>query len=75
MINEKQEKINQFDINVVFHLVLRHKNQYVISTKWIYRNKLDENGIVTKNKVRLVAQWYKQEEIINFDETFAPIAN
>ncbi|GJT40098.1 retrovirus-related pol polyprotein from transposon TNT 1-94 [Tanacetum coccineum] len=41
--------------------------------KWIYRNKMDENGIVIKNKARLVAQRYRQEEGIDYDETFAPV--
>ncbi|GJT20468.1 putative ribonuclease H-like domain-containing protein [Tanacetum coccineum] len=43
-------------------------------TKWVYRNKKDERGIVIKNKVRLVAQGYTQEEWIDYDEVFAPVA-
>ncbi|GJU93917.1 retrovirus-related pol polyprotein from transposon TNT 1-94 [Tanacetum coccineum] len=46
----------------------------IIVSKWIFRNKKDETGIVIKNKARLVAQCYRQEEGINYDETFAPVA-
>ncbi|GKD88949.1 copia protein, partial [Tanacetum coccineum] len=46
----------------------------IIGTKWIYRNKLDENGVVSRNKARLVAQGYNQQEGIDYDETYAPVA-
>ncbi|GKC45375.1 retrovirus-related pol polyprotein from transposon TNT 1-94, partial [Tanacetum coccineum] len=45
-----------------------------IGSKWIFRNKKDEHGITTKNKARLVAQGYSQEEGIEYDETFEPVA-
>ncbi|GJW37949.1 copia protein [Tanacetum coccineum] len=43
-------------------------------TKWVFRNKLDENGVVSRNKARLVAQGYNQQEGIDYDETYAPVA-
>ena len=55
-------------------LVPRSSDSNVIGTKWIFKNKSDENGLVTQNKGRLVAQGFTQIEGIDFDETFAPVA-
>ena len=55
-------------------MVGRLENYPIIGTKWAFRNKLDENGYVTRNKARLVAKDYNQEEGIDYDETFAPVA-
>jgi hypothetical protein len=49
-------------------------NQNVIGTKWLFRNKQNEHGVVTRNKARLVAKGYSQVEGLDFDETYAPIA-
>jgi hypothetical protein len=69
-----QEELNQFIRNDVWTLVPQPKNQTIIGTKWVFRNKMDENGIVSRNKARLVAQGYNQQEGIDYDETFAPVA-
>ncbi|GJX66419.1 copia protein [Tanacetum coccineum] len=50
------------------------KDGKVIGTKWVFRNKLDENSIVSRNKARLVAQGYNQQEGIDYDETYALVA-
>ena len=73
-INAMQEELNQFERNKVWHLVPRPENEMVIGTRWVFRNKLGEDGQVVRNKARLVAQGYRQEEGIDFDESFAPVA-
>ncbi|GJY93967.1 retrovirus-related pol polyprotein from transposon TNT 1-94 [Tanacetum coccineum] len=65
-----QEELNQFKTNDVWCLVPPPKNQTIISTKWVFKNKLDKNGAVSRNKARLVAQGYNQQEGIDFDETY-----
>ncbi|GJY12179.1 retrovirus-related pol polyprotein from transposon TNT 1-94 [Tanacetum coccineum] len=69
-----QEELNQFKKNDVWSLVPLPDNQTIIGTKWVFKNKLDENGVVSRNKARLVAQGYNQQEGIDFDETYAPVA-
>ncbi|GJT04079.1 reverse transcriptase domain-containing protein [Tanacetum coccineum] len=69
-----QEELNQFISNDVWKLVPNPKDMIIIRTKWVYRNKLDENGVVSGNKARLVAQGYNQQEEIDYDETYAPVA-
>ncbi|GJR56609.1 retrovirus-related pol polyprotein from transposon TNT 1-94 [Tanacetum coccineum] len=69
-----QEELNQFIANDVWELVLEPRNMSIIETKWVFRNNLDENGIVSQNKARLVAQGYNQQEGIDYDETYALVA-
>jgi hypothetical protein len=68
-----QEELNNFMRNEVWHLVPR-PNQNVVGTKWVFRNKQDEHGVVTRNKARLVAKGYSQVECLDFGETYAPVA-
>ncbi|GKD66116.1 retrovirus-related pol polyprotein from transposon TNT 1-94 [Tanacetum coccineum] len=51
-----------------------HKGKNVIALKWLWKNKCDAENIVVRNKTRLVAKGYKQEEGIDFEESFAPVA-
>ncbi|GKD80262.1 retrovirus-related pol polyprotein from transposon TNT 1-94, partial [Tanacetum coccineum] len=69
-----QKDLNQFIANDIWELVPQPKNMTIIGTKWVFRNKLDENGIVSRNKARLVAQGYNQQEGIDYEETYAPVA-
>ncbi|XP_019175585.1 PREDICTED: uncharacterized protein LOC109170903 [Ipomoea nil] len=73
-IEAMQEELNQFERNDVWELVSRPSNHNVIGTKWVFRNKANEDGIVVRNTARLVAKGYSQEEGIDFDETFASVA-
>ena len=69
-----QEELNEFVRQNVWHLVPRPDGENIIGTRWVFRNKLNEDGQVVRNKARLVAQGYKQEEGIDYDESFAPVA-
>ena len=69
-----QEELNQFERNKVQDLFEKTLDHPIIGTKQVFRNKLDENGIVIRNKARLVAKGYNQEKRIDFAETFVPIA-
>ncbi|GJV81599.1 putative ribonuclease H-like domain-containing protein [Tanacetum coccineum] len=73
-IEAMQDELLQFKLQKVWTLVDLPNGKRAIGTKWVYRNKKDERGIVIKNKARLVAQGYTQEEGIDYDEVFAPVA-
>ena len=70
-----QEELSQFIKDEKWDLVPRLRDANVIGPKWIFKNKSDEKGNITKNKARLVAQRYAQVKGIDFDETFAPISH
>ena len=69
-----QEELEEFERNKVWRLVPKPNNKTIIGTRWVYRNKLDDKGNVIRNKARLVAQGYNQQEGIDYDETYAPVA-
>ncbi|KAJ9545567.1 hypothetical protein OSB04_025274 [Centaurea solstitialis] len=73
-VSAMQEELAEFIRNNVWLLVPRPRKRTIIGSKWIFRNKLDEIGTIIRNKARLVAQGYRQEEGIDYDETFAPVA-
>nr|GFC21517.1 putative ribonuclease H-like domain-containing protein [Tanacetum cinerariifolium] len=73
-VEAMQEELLQFKIQKVWTLVDCPKGVRPIRTKWVLKNKNDERGIVVRNKARLVAQRHTQEEEIDYDEVFAPVA-
>jgi hypothetical protein len=68
-----QKELNNFKRNEVWSLVPRPK-QNVVGTKWVFCNKQDEHGVLTRNKARLVAKGCAQVTCLDFEETFAPVA-
>ncbi|GKD65274.1 retrovirus-related pol polyprotein from transposon TNT 1-94 [Tanacetum coccineum] len=73
-IESMQDELNLFERLQVWELVPRPEGKNVIALKWLWKNKCDAENIVVQNKYRLVAKGYKQEEGIDFEESFAPIA-
>ena len=73
-ISAMQDELLQFKKNNVWELVPRPSDTNVIGNRWIFKNKMDENGTITINKARLVAQGYTQIEGVDFGETFTPVA-
>jgi len=73
-VKTMDEELEKIEKNNTWELVPRPKDKNVIGTKWVFKNKLNENGEVIRNKARLVCKGYVQQEGIDFEETFAPIA-
>ena len=73
-VKAMQEEMQQFKNQDVWVLVDLPAGKFAIGTKWILKCKRDARGIVVRNKARLVAQGFRQEEGIDYDEVFAPVA-
>nr|GEU66860.1 ribonuclease H-like domain-containing protein [Tanacetum cinerariifolium] len=73
-VDAMEEELLQFKIQKVWILVDMPFGKKAIGTKWIYKNKKDERGVVVRNKARLVTQRHRQEEWIDYDEVFALMA-
>nr|GEZ94493.1 retrovirus-related Pol polyprotein from transposon TNT 1-94 [Tanacetum cinerariifolium] len=69
-----QDKLDQFPRLKVWRLVPKPKGKTVIKTKWIFKKKKGESSLVIQNKARLVAVGCSQQEGIDYDETFPPVA-
>jgi len=73
-IKAMNEELDLIEKNATWELVPRPKYKNMIDTKWVFQNKLNESGHVTKNKARLVCKGYAQVEGIEFEEMFFPVA-
>ncbi|KAI3515898.1 hypothetical protein L1887_14803 [Cichorium endivia] len=73
-VQAMQDELNEFERNKVWRLVPTPEKASVLGMKWVFRNKLDKEGNVIRNKARLVVKGYCQEEGIDYEETFAPVA-
>ena len=69
-----EKELQKIIKNDTWELVPRPKDKNVIGTKWVFRNKMNEQGEVIRNKERLVCKGYSQQEGIDYEETYAPIA-
>ena len=69
-----QDEVNNFARNEVWELVEIPKGKNIIGTKWVFKNKEDEHGVMVRNKARLVSKSFSQVEGLDFGETFAPVA-
>ncbi|XP_033511286.1 putative mitochondrial protein AtMg00820 [Nicotiana tabacum] len=73
-VKAMKDELDQFEKNKVRDLVPNPSNASIVGTKWVLRNKLNKSGQVVRNKARLVAQGYSQQEGIDYDEIFPPVA-
>nr|GEX05687.1 retrovirus-related Pol polyprotein from transposon TNT 1-94 [Tanacetum cinerariifolium] len=73
-VSAMQDELDQFARLKVWRLVPRPEGKTIIKTKWIFKNKIDESSLVIRNKARLVPVGYSEQEGIDYDDTFAPVA-
>eukprot|EP00253_Pinus_taeda_P008556 PITA_08556 len=73
-IKAMEEELDQIEKNDTWELVPRSRDKNVIGTKWVFKNTLNEDGQVSRNKARLICNRYAQVEGIGFEETFALVA-
>ena len=73
-VKAMNEELDQIEKNQTWDLVPRPKDKNVIGTKWVFKNKMNEDGQVVIKKAILVCKGYAQVEGVNYEETFAPVA-
>ena len=69
-----QAELSEFERNKVWRLIPKPVDVSIVGLKWIYKNKTDKDGNIIRNKARLVVKGYSQQEGIDYEETFAPVA-
>jgi hypothetical protein len=67
-------ELENFERNQVWTLVDPLRDVNVIATKWVFKNKQEEDSEIVRNKARLVTEGFSQVEGLDFGETFAPVA-
>jgi hypothetical protein len=73
-VNVMHEELNNFTRNQVWTLEKPPQGTRIIGTKWVFRNKQDDQGVIVRNNARLVAKGFSQVEGLDSGETFAPVA-
>nr|GEU34896.1 retrovirus-related Pol polyprotein from transposon TNT 1-94 [Tanacetum cinerariifolium] len=73
-VQNRTTKTSKISYLLVSYLKWNPRRKRAIGSKWVFRNKMNERGIVIRNKARLVAQGHTQEEGIDYDKVFAPVA-
>ena len=68
------EELDHIEKNETWELVTRPEDKNIVGTKWIFKNKFNQDGHVIRNKAILVCKGYAQVEGIDFEETYAPVA-
>ena len=73
-VNAMNEELDQIEKKNTWELVPRPTKKNVIGSKWVFKNKMNEEGQVIKNKAILVCKGYSQIEGLDYDENFSPVA-
>ena len=73
-VNAMNEELDQIEKNNTWELVPRPIEKSIILSKWVFKNKMNEQGQVIRNKSILVCKGYSQIEGLDYDETFSPVA-
>lgn len=73
-VEAMEEEMSQIEKNETWELLPCLKDKNIIGTKWVFKNKMNEDGQIIRNKARIVCKGYSQIEGIDFEENFAPVA-